>query len=613
MAFKKILIIVLFSFLVSSLLKAAEEIMLDLKGDYLAYSYDHNQIYGENVEFKIFSYDVTSQYIKIDISSRAFYAYGNVVLKKEDVIHSGDEFLFDPTKNYGKIVNYKEEIEIAEIGEKSQEILPFENEALSKLDLLNIKKSLLYFVGQSFQITKDFEIYGFNVTIFVEGIESLGLKKFKLSGGINQRRNGFSLNKIWYTKSQGLTGRASYFFEKEKKVNSLTQINHEEHSVLKDYYGLKRQVDVMSSTTFNLKHGLDIGVTGNYNSSNLWNTHLWLNKNWKNKITTQLDFLYNKPINLEGEAWFGLRSTINAQKFGNISFLGRYEIRDQALANFSYQKTFFNKINLLLSSSYSQMRIGRDGGNSKIFLGNIDLSYHTRVFNLSTAYYLNRDLFGNQLLSQPQLRFGINPFRFYGGILSATIYNILIYNKLKRDELNQDSFSNNTVFNLSTDPIFLLRNSRLSFNVALEQFIEKEGRNFTSGGFIINANNNITKWISLEGFYSIQSRRKTENWLIEGTTSQDLSAVLKINPAARFNGWVSVSFDPKNNQFRQSFADLSLEIFSYWKLHSILQYDFVLKRINNIDLYLIREAGRFQLRFIWRSLTKQFFIELVPR
>jgi len=590
-----------------------EKTLISLKGDYLAYSYDFNQIYGENVEFKFSSYSVSCRHTKIDIITRIFYAYGDVIIEKEDEKLNGDEFLFDPQAKKGTLISYGEKIEVKEIKNEGKEILSQKNDALKELTLAKIQKSLIYFACQAINITTDFDVYGYNVTLFVEGLESVGFKKLKLSGGINRRKNGISLNRIWYTKSQGLIGRVSYFYEKEKKVNSLTQLNYEEHSVLKDYSGLKRQVDVMTSTTINLKDDLNLGLTGNYNSSNLWNTLFWLNKNWSKKFSTQVNFSYNKPINLKGEAWFGLKSTLNTGKFGNISFSGKYEIQNQMLTNFSYGNTFLKKINFLLSSSYSQIKIGESADYSKIFSGGVNLSYSSRIFNVSTDYFLNYDLFGDQLLSQPQLRLGFNQFQFYGGLISASIYNIFIYNNMKRGGIEEDSYSNNTVLTLSTQPIFLQKGFSLNYNFSLEQFVEKEGRNFTSAGFIINANKSIVKGISLQGLYSFQSRRKTKDWLIEGTTSQNLSAVLKVNPSERLNGWISFSYDPKNSQWRQSFADISVGIIRHWKLHSLVHYDFLLRKINNVDLYLIRDAGRFQLRFIWRSLSKQFLIELVPR
>ncbi len=590
-----------------------EDTLISLKGEYLAYSYDFNQLYGENVEFEFSSYSVSCRQIKIDITPRIFYAFGEVILKKEDEKLNGDEFLFDSQAKRGTLISYGEKIEVKEIDNEGKEISLKKNDVLTELTLAKIQKSLIYFAGQTIHITTDFEVYGYNVTLFVEGLESVKFKKFRLSGGIGQRRNGISLNRVWYTKSQGLIGRVSYSYEKEKKVNSLTQLNYEEHSFLKNYSGLKRQVDIISSTTINLKDDLNLGLAGNYNSSNLWNTLFWLNKNWSKKISTQVNFSYNKPINLKGEAWFGLQSNIDTGKFGNISFSGKYEIQNQMLANFSYGNTFLKNINFLLSSTYSQIKITESSDYSKIFSGAVNLSYSSRIFNVSTDYFLNYDLFGDQLLSQPQLRLGLNPFQFYGGLISANIYNIFIYNNLKRGGTEEDSYSNNTVLTLSTQPVFLHKSMSLNYSFSLEQFVEKEGRNFTSGGFIFNLNKSIVKGISLEGLYSLQSRRKTEDWLIEGTTSQDLSAVLKVNPSERLNGWISFSYDPKNSQWRQSFADISVGIIRYWKLHTLIHYDFLLEKINNVDLYLIRDAGRFQLRFIWRSLSKQFLIELVPR
>jgi len=590
-----------------------KETLISLKGEYLAYSYDFNQIYGENVEFKFSSYSATCRHIKIDITPKIFYAYGEVILEKGDEKLNGDEFSFDLKAKKGTLISYREKIEVKEIENEGKEIPLQKNDVLNELTLAKIQKSLIYFASQTIHITTDFDVYGYNVTLFVEGLESVGFKKIRLSGGIHQRRSGISLNRIWYTKSQGIIGRMSYFYEKEKKVNSLTQLNYEERSVLKNYSGLKRQVDVMSSTTINLKNDLNLGLTGNYNSSNLWNTLFWLNKNWSKKFSTQANFSYNKPINLKGEAWFGLQSTIDTGKFGNISFSGKYEIQNQMLTNFSYGNTFFKKINFLLSSSYSKIKIGESPDYSKIFSGGVNLSYSSRIFNVSTDYFLNHDLFGDQLLSQPQLRLGLNPFQFYGGLISASIYNIFIYNNLKRGEIKENSYSNNTVFTLSTQPIFIQKGFSMNYNISLEQFVEKEGRNFTSSGFIFKVNKSIVKGISLEGLYSFQSRRRTKGWFIEGTTSQDLSAVLKVNPSERLNGWISFSYDPKNSQWRQSFADISVGIIRYWKLHSLVHYDFLLKKINNVDLYLIRDAGRFQLRFIWRSLSKQFLIELVPK
>ena len=183
---------------------------------------------------------------------------------------------------------------------------------------------------------------------------------------------------------------------------------------------------------------------------------------------------------------------------------------------------------------------------------------------------------------------------------------------MKRDTAETRSYSNNAALNISAKPLFLRPDTSLQMNLALEQFLEKEGRNFTSAGLILRVNKSFTPGLAIDGFYSLQSRRRSKGWLIEGTTSQDLSAVVRVNPADRLNGWLSLSFDPKAAEWKQSFADISIGLVKNWKFQSLLNYDFYRKKINNVDLYLIRDAGRFDLRFIWRSISKQFLVELVP-
>jgi hypothetical protein len=100
--------------------------------------------------------------------------------------------------------------------------------------------------------------------------------------------------------------------------------------------------------------------------------------------------------------------------------------------------------------------------------------------------------------------------------------------------------------------------------------------------------------------------------LIEGTTGQDLSVMLRINPEERLNGWVTVSYDPKTGMWTQGFADLAVGLIRNWEFQTLLNYDFERRTVANVDLYLIRHAGRLDLRLIWRSLSKQILIELIP-
>ncbi len=603
-------------------LVSAEKILIEFKGSYLAYSYDFSQIYGEDVRFRILTYEVSCDHLKIDISARLFYAYGSVVLKKEGERLEGDEFFFNPEEKRGTLVSYKDIVEVKRLGSREglgaaeaekEEDIAFPTDLLETLTLSKLQSSLFYFTCEIIQVTEAYEVLGERVILHLEGLEAVGFNKFKLSSGLKQRSSGFSLDKIWFTKSQGIIARGSYRYRTPDRVNSLTQLNYEERSVLKDYVGPDRQVDILNSTSFVIDKDTNASFTGNYNSSNLWNASLVLNKKWSQSFSTNFDISYNKPINFKGETWFGFDSTLYGGHWGDLALAGRYEVQDQVLGSLTYGKTFLERFSLLLNSMYSKIKIVGSDDYSEIFTGGVSLSYDSRVFNLSSDYYLNHDLFGSQLLSQPQLRVGINPFTFYGGILVASVTNIFIYSDVKLGAEHQDSYSNNTIFSLSTQPMYMVPGLSLDMSVAVEQFLEKEDRNFTSGGFIGRATAEIRRGFFLEGLYNFQSRRRTRDWLIEGTSSQDLSAIFRANPSNRLNSWVSFSYDPKNGRWTQSFADISFEVIRKWKFHTLVNYDFILDKLNNIDLFLVREAGRVQLRFMWRSLSKQFSVELIPR
>lgn len=592
---------------------SAEKILLHLKGQYIAYSYDHNQLVGEGVEFVCSSISGKSLHIKADLTSLRCCARGDLTIKKDGAVHSGDEFYFDLKTGCGILIRYAEKIETIGIGDEKEEDVLSGRGVLDNIDLEKIRKSLIYFTGWQVEITANSEVFGYGMTLYLEGIESLKFKKIKMSEGIKQRSSGFSLDRVWYTNSQGFIVKGSYLFQKKDKINSLSQMNYEERSFLKNYQGLERQVDFMTSTTIEASDKLRMGIAGNYNSGGLWNSQFWLSRNWKQNFKTQLDFSYNKQINLKGEAWFGLQSSFNGGKYGSLSFLGRYEIQNQILTNFSYGAQFLKNLDFLATASYSRIKSGWENMYTGIITGDVSISYRTNVFNLGTDYYLNYDLFGSQLLSQPQLKVGMNPISFYGGHLFANFYNVFIYNNLHGNTRSERSYSNNMVFNLNTQPMSIWSSCDLNFNLALEQFLEKEGRNFTSGGAIFRASQDLWRGVSFQAVYSVQSRRKTKNWLIEGTSSQDLSLMLRLSLAENLNGWISFSYDPKTSLWRYSYANIAIGVIKNWKLHSLANYDFLLKKLDNIDLYLIREAGRFQLRFIWRSLSRQFLVELVPR
>jgi hypothetical protein len=597
--------------IIPSLVCGSDKALVEFRGEYLAYSYDHNQIYGYAVEFALAGYDVRSRYLKIDLSARSFYAFGSVALKKDSEVLTGDELIFDPENGRGTLLAFGETIESRLVGSGSQTELA-KPVAADDVTLKKIKGSLIYSTCRRIELTEEFEVIGYEVTFFIEGAEALSFSRFKLSAGLQMKKAGLSLDKVWYTRYQGIFGRASYSYEQKDRLNSLTQVQYEERSILKNYIGPKRLLDVMTSTTFRWGEKTDLGILGNYNSSGLWNADIWLKESWSDSVQTAFDFSYDKPVRYRGEAWLGAQSTVSSKNWGNLSILGRYEIHNQVLGSLAYNVSILKNLHFLANTSYSRLTTGGSEEYSEIFLGNVRIAHNSRLFNLATDYYLNYDVIGKRAFSQPQLDIGLNPFFFYGDLLSLSVRNLFLYNVLSGSPSSSSVYSNNTVFSLMTRELDFQRGFSLSARLAVEQFFEKDGRNFTSGGIILNARKSLFGETYLETYYSVQSRRRSKSWLIEGTTSQDLSLMLRSSLAERVDGWISVSYDPEDRRWRQSFAELTLRITRKWRLHSLLDYDHLLKRINNVDLYLVRQAGRFQLRFIWRSLTKQFLVELVP-
>ena len=592
-------------------LASTSDPLLRLEGTYLAYSYDHNQVFGHEVRFLFAGYEVFARRVRVDLVSRSFDALGEVRLKKEGEVLAGDELLFRPDEGRGVLVTYGEKIETVEVGSPGGGILLPRGEVLDGIMLPKILRSFIYFTGRRIEITSGFDVYGFDVTFYLEGLESVGFRKLKLSEGIEPGGTGLSIDKIWFNRNQGFIGRLSYAYDREGPVQSLTQIDYEERSVIKDYSGAPRRVDIATRTSWDMGRRFNLELSGNYDSSDLWNVDVSLAKEWTPGNETRLQFSYNKPIELRGEAWLGMETALGSDRWGRLTFSGKYEVHDQVLTRFAYERGLWENMDMMINGSYSKVLIGE--GLSEILTGGVDLSYRTQVFDISANYSLNHDLFGSQLLSQPQLRFGLHPFLFYGGLLTAEVANVFIYNWMRTDSGRGEAYSNNTMFNLSTGFFSLWRGLVLDFKVGVEQFLEKQGRHFSSGGLIFNGRQKIFNGLWLEGFYSFQSRRLTRNWLVEGTSSEDLSAVLRVNPSDGFNGWLSLSYDPKRDEWRQSFADVEFRVFKNWKFHSQLNYDFQMKKINNVDLYLIRESGRFLIRLIWRSLSKQLLVELVPR
>ena len=79
------------------------DVIMEVEGDYLAYSYDHNYLYGQgNLKIRYYQLKVTGERIKVDFDSNTLSILGSVKLESIDFSpndspeqYSGDQFTLD--------------------------------------------------------------------------------------------------------------------------------------------------------------------------------------------------------------------------------------------------------------------------------------------------------------------------------------------------------------------------------------------------------------------------------------------------------------------------------------------------------------------------------------
>jgi hypothetical protein len=243
--------------------------LLDIKGDYLLYSFDFNYVYGQgNILIKGKDFSVQAATVEIDVGNRVARLSRNcqVQVGKEkqaaDVVEIDLADLSLRLFTYkGSILSWKlltqkktSEVKAAEakaaeakaaeikslevkaveakadaaeaLEVKAEEVKEAAAKQIAYRDYESLKKSLVYFLTGRIVITSGYRLYGYQCTVFVEGIQSLAFKKFKLDKGINeQTENGFGIDRVWYYQSQGLVLNSHLLLEKAVKHGSLKSVS----------------------------------------------------------------------------------------------------------------------------------------------------------------------------------------------------------------------------------------------------------------------------------------------------------------------------------------------------------------------------------------------------
>ena len=621
---KKIFFAFLILFLFSSVSQAKLKVIMKIEGNYLAYSFDYNYLYGQgNLSIIFYNLRIKGERVKIDFNSNImeiiggvkvelFSLFGKTVLKSIQ----GDQLIFDLEKKKGKIVNYRGKIITHFFNSELEKIKPFSIRDLEEITIHKIQTSFLYYVFTRMELLENFKIIGYGVLCYLEGIESIYLKNFALKKGTINVNPGLRINKIWYTSSQGIIGDAELHLFQSDKTYSKTHINYEERSVLKEHFPPDRIFRLQSENKIIFNKSSNLNLNATYDSYSNWTASLLYNKQFENLASLNIDISHIHPIGgFYPETWFRIDSSLSSHKIGNIASSIGYEIQGQFQGAISYSRNILKKFDISINASYNTARETEVLSPTKIFSGDASISFKHGYFNVIANYSLNSDMINKNSLSIPRLSLSLASFPLYQNLLNIGISNHFYYYVSKNKYTGKTmEYSDNLIFELNSTLTSLPFIDNLNLSFRAEEFFRERREGYLSSGIIINVQKEIIKgMLSLYGVYSYNTHRKNKKWFIEGTYYQNFLAYLNFNFLERINANISLNIDPKLGRITNTFATLIYKLGRSWYINSNFQYDFLMKKINNLDFYLIRDVKKFDIRFVWRCMTKQFFVEIVPK
>jgi hypothetical protein len=599
--------------------------LLEIKGDYLLYSYDYNYVYGlGNIQVKAKDFTIQAGALEIDMVRRVGRLSRNCRVQLGKESHAADLLEIDLSDLSLRLTTYRDSIlswtlptqkgaAVKDAVVKDPAVKP-----MVARDFESLKKSLLYFLNGRIVITGNFRVYGYQAMVFIEGIQSLAFKKFKLDKGIAELSDqGFGLDKIWLYPSQGAVVNSHLLLEKPVRSGSFKSLSkldliYDIFNAKEDVIGSRGKINFSSlqSLPLSKKSGLHLNL--NYLTDNMLNASLNFKTQWTPKLSSDLIAEYSLTEAKQEEFWLRLRSAWNSKLPGNLTLNLAYEKEKQYLLELALRNQAVK--NFVLSVQHSRSRLLYDPGQyNDLSDSAFSLAYTTKLFNLSADYSFHKDLLLEQSQGTPQFRLNVSPFRLYNGLLQVNFFSSFIVNQLNNRGQRDDFSKANMGLALQSENIQLGRGPGLSFSLAAEQLLDEDPQNnFTSLGTIFKCSQRVADFADFNFLFNYQTRRKTERWFIQGTTSQDWSAVLKLKEKEnRVQGWVSLSYDTKSGRFTSGLFDCSVAIIKHWHLQTQMNYDFVFKNFS-YDLYLIRRAGRIMIRGSYRSLSKQFLLEVLP-
>lgn len=583
------------------------------KGEFLSYSYDKNIFYGEKVDLKFWDWSFKGERILIDFDTNVLDIMGGVEIVKGEKKINGDEVKFSFLLKKFMVLNFGERIEIKYFDENLNQI---EGENVSfdmrEIDAEVVTNSFLYYTFTKMEILENLRIIGYDVISHLEGIRSIPMGKFVVKKGTINIGSGVRIGKIWYSNSQGIVMDATGVIKRKGNDISKTFIAYEEKSFIKDSPE-KRVFRVRNENRLPLGNNWEGAIYANFDSVSSWNTNIALSKITPSASANFSVYHFKSFAGVPSETWFRMDSNINIEKIANTGFSLGYERKGQFLSNFTLSKGVLKNLFLSASTSYNFIKKKGEFEGSKIFSGSLSLRFTPKFLSVSSSYSLNKDLIRGNSLSTPSLNLEFSPIYLYSRLIQLNFSNSLFYNISSQIEGKRTDYTDNFTFNLSTslNTIPLLRN--LSFNYRMEHLWRDKGEDYLTSGASFNIHRTFFKdKLNLSFLYNFNTRRRTKGWFIEGNNFENLNLFLNFKPLESLNLNLSMNGEPKRGLVN-SFGGLNYSLGRNWIAELDFNYDFLIKKVANLEAYLIRETEKFSIRIGWRMLGKQIFVDFLPK
>ncbi len=591
---------------------------LEIKADYLLYSYDHNYVFGQGgVQLQSAAWKVRARALDLDVAARAAVAAGGCRVQAGGREYGADLLQIDLESLSLTLVSFGETIRSWTLpgpgGPPAAPAAPrFQPRPLDEL-----RRSLVYLLNQRIVLSEGFRVHHYQCTVFLEGAQSLSFKRLNLERGKGTSPlQGFWLDRLWYYPSQGLV--ASSHLRLERPVPSGAARSETSLDVKYDPFGLAEygpplRLNLDSRNSFPLSRRHEAALNFGYLTDNLLRSEMLVKSQWTPRWRSEAGLEFSRTDAGEEELWLRLRSALEDRQLGDLALNLGYERQGQVAGDVSLRNRAVKNLVLSLQHSFSRLLAG-DGAFSRQNRSQAALTYSHRLFQLGADYSFHRDLLQEQAQGTPRFTLQATPFRLYGGLLQADFSSSFLVNRLTLAGRRDEQRRANLALQLRSEPLELGAGTTLNLALAAEQLLDRDPDNrYTSLGCVVKCSQELGANAALEFLYNFNTRRRSEDWLIQGTTSQDWSAVLRLKEnGRRLSGWVSLSYDTKSGRFTSSYLDCLVSLVKNWQFQAQTHYDFLFRQLHT-DLYLIRQAGRIMVRASYRSLSRRLLVEILPR